>query len=74
MQAAVRIAVGSRRYDNIRSAVALEAVDRTIIPFKDPEFSKRQADKIRTLVATRTKELPPTDFVEMMRSAIKEDE
>ena len=25
-------------------------------------------------MATRTKELPPTDFVEMMRSAIKEDE
>jgi uncharacterized membrane protein YheB (UPF0754 family) len=74
VRGAVRIAVGARRYDNIRAAVALEAVDRTITPFKDPEFSKRQADKIRTLVATRTKELPPTDFVEMMRSAIKEDE
>ena len=30
--------------------------------------------KIRALIATRTKELPPRDFVEMMRSAIKEDE
>ncbi|HET9499905.1 MAG TPA: hypothetical protein VFO98_06565 [Marmoricola sp.] len=74
VRGAVRIAVGSKRYDNIRAAVALEAVDRTITPFRDPEFSKRQADKIRTLVATRTKELPPSDFVEMMRSAIKEDE
>ena len=26
------------------------------------------------LFAARTKELPPRDFVEMMRSAIKEDE
>ena len=34
----------------------------------------QQAEKIRALVATRTKELPPRDFVEMMRSAIKEDE
>src|SRR6478609_8386977 len=73
-RAAVRVAVGTRRFDNIRDAVAIEAVDRTITPFRDPEFSKRQSDKIRTLVAARTKELPPKDFVDMMRSAIKEDE
>jgi hypothetical protein len=74
VRGAVRIAVGSRRFDNIRDAVAVEAVDRTIEPFKDPEFSRRQAEKIYTLIAKRTKELPPRDFVEMMRSAIKEDE
>ncbi len=71
---AVRVAVGSTRFDNIREAVALEAVDRTIKPFKDPEFSRLQSQKIYTLVATRTQELPPRDFVEMMRAAIREDE
>lgn len=71
---AVRVAVGTRRFDNIREAMAVEAVDRTIEPFRDPEFSRRQADKINTLIARRTKELPPRDFVDMMRSAIKEDE
>jgi hypothetical protein len=71
---AVRVAVGAARFDSIRDSVAQQAVGRTLTPFKDPEFSRRQADKIRTLVATRTKELPPTDFVDMMRSAIKEDE
>ena len=71
---AVRVAVGAARFDSIRDSVAQQAVGRTLTPFKDPEFSARQADKIRTLVATRTKELPPTDFVDMMRSAIKEDE
>ncbi|WP_445259076.1 DUF445 domain-containing protein [Nocardioides aurantiacus] len=74
VRGAVRVAVGPRQFDNIRDAMALEAVDRTIKPFKDPEFSRRQADKINALVAQRTKELPPRDFVEMMRSAIKEDE
>jgi uncharacterized membrane protein YheB (UPF0754 family) len=74
VRGAVRIAVGSRRFDNIRDAVAVEAVDRTLEPFKDPEFSRRQAQKIYALIAQRTKELPPRDFVEMMRSAIKEDE
>ncbi len=71
---AVRVALGTRRFDNIRDSVAHEAVGHTMTPFKDKEFSARQAEKIRTLVATRTKELPPTDFVDMMRSAIKEDE
>jgi hypothetical protein len=74
LRGAVRIAVGSKRFDNIREAVALEAVDRTIKPFKDPEFSRRQSEKIYRLIATRTKELPPRDFVEMMRAAIREDE
>jgi len=71
---ALRVAIGSNRFDTIRDSVAQEAVGRTLTPFRDPEFSAQQADKIRVLVATRTKELPPRDFVDMMRSAIKEDE
>jgi uncharacterized membrane protein YheB (UPF0754 family) len=71
---AVRVAIGSKRFDAVRDSVAAEAVGRTLTPFKDPEFSAQQAEKIRTLVAARTKELPPRDFVDMMRSAIKEDE
>ena len=73
-RAAVRVAVGPARFDTIRESVAREAVGRTLTPFRDPVFSRRQAEKIRALVATRTKELPPRDFVEMMRAAIKEDE
>jgi hypothetical protein len=71
---ALRVAMGPDRFDHIRDSVAEEAVGRTLTPFKDPEFSARQAEKIRVLVAQRTKELPPRDFVDMMRSAIKEDE
>ena len=71
---AVRIALGSERFDRISTSVANEAADRTLVPFRDPGFSRHQAEKIRDLVARRTKELPPGDFVDMMRSAIKEDE
>ncbi len=73
-RAAVRVAMGPARFDTIRDSVAEEAVGRTLVPFKDPEFSRQQSEKIRVLIARRTKELPPRDFVEMMRSAIKEDE
>jgi len=43
-------------------------------PFQDPDFGRKQSENIRRLFAARTKELPSTDFVEMLRSAIKEDE
>ncbi|MGZ4487116.1 MAG: hypothetical protein ACXVW1_04245, partial [Nocardioides sp.] len=74
LRGAVRVAVGTTRFDTIRDSVAREAVGRTLTPFKDPVFSQRQAERIRVLIARRTKELPPRDFVEMMRAAIKEDE
>ncbi len=73
-RAAVRVAMGARDYDSVRGAVAVEAAGHTLAPFRDPEFSRQQSERIRTLIAARTKELPPADFVEMMRSAIKEDE
>ncbi len=71
---AARIALGGRAYDAIKEGFAKEAVGRTLTPFKDEEFSRKQSAKIRALIAQRTKELPAQDFVEMMRSAIKEDE
>ncbi len=74
VRGAVRVAVGRKNFDNIREAMAVEAVDRTIKPFKDPEFSRQQASKIYDLIVKRTKELPPRDFAEMMRAAIREDE
>ncbi len=74
VRGAVRVAVGTREYDSIRSSVALEAVEYTMRPFTDPDFSQAQSERIRQLIAARTKELPSRDFVEMLRSAIKEDE
>ncbi|HSV38918.1 MAG TPA: hypothetical protein VLI04_09180 [Nocardioidaceae bacterium] len=74
VRGAARVAIGRRAYDTIKDTFASEAVDRTLTPFKDAEFSRQQSEKIRTLIAARTKELHPDDFVEMMRSAIKEDE
>ena len=71
---AVRVAMGAERFDSIRDSVAREAVGRTLKPFRDRDFNVQQAERIQELVAQRTKELPPGDFVEMMRSAIREDE
>ncbi len=73
-RAAVRVAVGAQAFDTIRDSVAAESVERTMTPFRDPEFSRRQSAKIQSLIAKRTREMAPRDYVEMLRSAIKEDE
>ena len=39
-----------------------------------PRVRRQQGDRIQELFAARTKELAPADFVEMMRSAFREDE
>ena len=71
---AVQAAVGPRRYDQIRSSVAVEAADYTVAPLADAEFNRSQSDAIRGFVAARMREMDPADFSEMLRTAMREDE
>ena len=73
-RAAVRVAIGSREYDQIRASVALEATGFAPIAFNDAEFSKQQSGKIRRFIAEQMGQMNAHDFVEMLRSAIKQDE
>jgi uncharacterized membrane protein YheB (UPF0754 family) len=74
IRAAVRVAVGAREYDTLTQAFARESTEHTMTPFMDTDFGRQQSENIRTLFAARVKELPSRDYVEMLRSAIKEDE
>jgi uncharacterized membrane protein YheB (UPF0754 family) len=71
---AVRLAVGPREYDTIRESVATEAARYTMTPLTDPEFSRRQSERIEELLSGRMREMSYPDFVELLRSAIREDE
>jgi uncharacterized membrane protein YheB (UPF0754 family) len=71
---AVKVAVGAGSYDRIRDQVASEGVEYTMTPMSDPAFNERQAKRMRSLVTERMRELPPEDFSEMLRSAMREDE
>lgn len=73
-QTAVRIAVGSDRYDAIREGLATEAVEYTVTPLSDPEFNRRQSARVRALITDRMRELPYPDFAELLRSGMREDE
>jgi uncharacterized membrane protein YheB (UPF0754 family) len=73
-RAAVKVAIGSSEYEQIRSSVAVEASTFAPIAFGDAEFNRRQSGKIRSFIATQMRAMSPDDFVELLRSAIKQDE
>lgn len=73
-RAAVRVAIGTKEYDQIRASVASEATQFAPIAFSDAEFNKRQSGKIHAFISARMRQMSPEDFVEMLRSAIKQDE
>jgi uncharacterized membrane protein YheB (UPF0754 family) len=71
---AVKIAIGANEYDAIRASLASEASGFAPIAFNDAEFSKRQSNKIYRFISTQMRQMGPEDFVEMLRSAIRQDE
>src|SRR3954451_11480526 len=70
----LRMAVGTREYDQMRESVATEDVDYTLKPMEDLEFNRKQAKRIRELIRDRMREMSHKDFSEMLRTVIKEDE
>jgi uncharacterized membrane protein YheB (UPF0754 family) len=73
-RAAVRVALGGDDYDSIRESFASEPVEAMMVPLTDPEFTRRQSDTMRELIAERMREMSPQDFGEMLRTATREDE
>ena len=71
---AVRLAMGPREYDAFREGVATEGVEYTVTPLSDPEFNRDRAQEVHGMIVDRMRQLPPADFAEMMRSAMREDE
>jgi uncharacterized membrane protein YheB (UPF0754 family) len=73
-RSAVRVVMGTDRYDTIRESVATEAVDYTMTPLEDPDFNAAQSEAIEELISERMQEMSSEDFSEMLRTVIKEDE
>jgi uncharacterized membrane protein YheB (UPF0754 family) len=70
----VRVAVGTREYDAIRTSVAEETVEYAVTPFQDEAFSQQQSRRVRELLAERMREMSARDFSEMLRTVMREDE
>jgi uncharacterized membrane protein YheB (UPF0754 family) len=70
----VRAAMGRRAYEQLSRFAVTQAADVASASLLDVEFNRRQSNRIRALVAEKTRNMAPQDFAEMLRSAIKEDE
>jgi len=71
---AMQAAVGPREYARIRSAIAREAAGIAPAAFTDTGFSRIQSRRIHDFIARQMRQMGPDDFVQMLRSAIKQDE
>jgi hypothetical protein len=71
---AVVAAIGSDEYESVRESLAAEAVDPTMEPLRDPDFSRRRSGVIRRLFTERMREMEPGEFIESLRSATRQDE
>jgi uncharacterized membrane protein YheB (UPF0754 family) len=72
-KSAVRVALGARQYERIRASLAEEVTNFSSV-FADQDFNREQSKKIQSFVAGQMRELSPTDFAELLRSAIHDDE
>jgi uncharacterized membrane protein YheB (UPF0754 family) len=73
-RAAVRLAIGSKEYNKIRHSLTTEVTGFAPAAFAEPAFNRRQSGRIRDFIAGQMRQMGPDDFVELLRSAIKQDE
>ena len=71
---AVVMSLGSNEYERIQSALAPVALDFATDAMTDKDFAQRQAGRIRTFIAAQMQKLSLEDFVDLLRSATKQDE
>jgi uncharacterized membrane protein YheB (UPF0754 family) len=73
-RSAVKFVLGSREYDSLQSTLTAEAMNIAPIAFADPEFNVRQGKQIGEYISKQMSALSPNDLVDMLRSAIRQDE
>jgi uncharacterized membrane protein YheB (UPF0754 family) len=71
---AVRAALGPQQYERIRAAIVREAAGVAPAVLADSQFSRGQARRIRDFIGRQMRQMGPDDFVQLLRSAIKQDE
>lgn len=70
----IRITSGRDQYERVRERFVEEGVDMTIEPLQDPEFNRARSEAIEDLIVERMSDLPPEDFIGLLRPAFQEDE
>lgn len=70
----VRMAIGTREYEESVEHMTGHAVGMTDLAFEDPVFNAERAVAVEHEMRARMEELTPTEFQYMLRPAFQEDE
>ena len=71
---AIRVSLGSNEYERIQSALAPVVLDLAADVMADRTFAVQQARKLKNFVAAQMEKLSNEDFIDLLRSATKQDE
>lgn len=69
----VRVAVGAREFDAIQAGAGSAALGLAPAVVEDEAFVKQQAEKIDKFCTVKLRELPPSQFMDLMYSAVEQD-
>lgn len=70
----VKFVIGDRDYEVLQDSFADKAKSLAPAAFADPAFNAQQSTQVSRYIAKQMAALSPPDFVDMLRSAIKQDE
>jgi hypothetical protein len=73
MKPMVKVAVGGRRLTAIHAGSTTSAIALVPTLADNLDFSRTQADKIDRLCAQKLRDLPPSEFVELLYCAVEQD-
>jgi uncharacterized membrane protein YheB (UPF0754 family) len=73
-QPLVRATTGDREYESIRESLATEPIEHGYEALKNPEFNLERSKRMKELIVKEMKDLPPEEYVKMLRPAFEEDE
>lgn len=71
---ALHFVLGDRDYQSLQDSFVAQASTLAPVAFADPAFNAHQSVQVSRFIAKQMAALPPPDFVEMLRAAIKQDE
>lgn len=71
---AVQLAVGSRRYAEVKDELSVQAMELGDLAFDDPVFNAERAVAVEHEMRARMVELSPEEFQDLLRPAFQEDE
>ncbi|MFH5209028.1 hypothetical protein [Antrihabitans spumae] len=70
----VKVAMGSKEYDRLKDSMSTEVTAFAPMIYEDAAFGREQSSNIKEFIAKQMALMGPDDFVQLLRSAIKQDE